>query len=781
MGGLKSALRGNRLQYLVAFAMTVVFVLLRTWDPLPLQLLRLKTFDMYQRIQPREAIKHPVAIIDLDEESLAAYGQWPWPRTLVAELVTKLMAQGVAVIGFDMVFADPDRTSPAVIANVLPNLDAKTREALASLPSNDTEFANVLRGSRVVLGQSTAVRESTRTDEEKPIKSSVGVKGVKGVDPKNFMFAFRGLVRNLRKLEQTASGIGLFTLRPAIDGVVRRVPMVVRVGKQLYPSLTIEMLRVALGRKGMLVIGDEAGISGVRLSKTLHVPTDRNGRTWVNFARHDRSRYVSAKDVLDGTVPPGRLRGHLVIFGTSAVGLLDIKTTPVDDAMPGVEVHAQLLENILESMSHQGARQVLDKIMALPEDKRDPALLKQVEDQLAAFEARGPANLTWPHYALAAEITALVTMCGLVAGMVLTVGAVLSLLVYVVVASGLAMMSWYLYTDQGLLLDIAYIAFTGFFLYSMLTYLSYVREESQRRQVRNAFGHYMSPALVEQLAENPDQLQLGGEMRDMTLLFADVRGFTSISELYKSDPQGLTRLINRFLTPTTNVILDRLGTIDKYMGDCIMAFWNAPLDDDNHAGHACESALAMMVSVNKLNETLEAEAEAEDKQFIPIKIGIGLNSGECCVGNMGSGQRFDYSVLGDDVNLASRLEGQSKTYGVDIVIGENTRQRASDYAYIELDLIKVKGKNDAVRVFALMGEPDKCDDSEFQALAVNHAAMLEAYRDQRWDDARTLSAECRKLDGDIDGLCDLYNERIDEYEAEPPGDDWDGVFVATTK
>ncbi len=778
MGGLKSALRGKRLQYLMAFAMTVVFVLLRTWDPLPLQLLRLKTFDMYQRAQPRETIKHPVAIIDLDEESLAAYGQWPWPRTLVAELVTKLMAQGVAVIGFDMVFAEPDRTSPAVIANVLTNLDAKTSEILANLPSNDAEFAAVLRRSRVVLGQSTAVRESTRTDEEKPIKSSVGVKGVKGVDPKNFMFAFRGLVRNLRELEQAASGIGLFTLRPEIDGVVRRVPMVVRVGKQLYPSLTIEMLRVALGRNGMLVIGDEAGISGVRLSKILYVPTDRNGRTWVNFARHDRSRYVSAKDVLDGTVPPGRLRGHLVIFGTSAVGLFDIKTTPVDDAMPGVEIHAQLLENILEDMKRQGAGEVLDKIMALPEDQRDPAMLKQIEDQLAAFEARGPAYLTWPHYDLAAELTALITMCALIAGMVLTVGAVLSLLAYVVVASGLGMMSWYLYTQHGVLLDVAYIAATGFLLYSMLTYLSYVREESERRQVRDAFGHYMSPALVEQLAENPDQLQLGGEMRDMTLLFADVRGFTSISELYKSDPRGLTRLINRFLTPTTNVILDRLGTIDKYMGDCIMAFWNAPLDDDNHAGHACESALAMMVSVNELNETLEAEAE--DKRFIPIKIGIGLNSGECRVGNMGSEQRFDYSVLGDDVNLALRLEGQSKTYGVDIVIGENTRRRAPDYAYIELDLIKVKGKNDAVRVFALMGEPDKCDDDKFQALSVNHAAMLEAYRDQRWDDARTLSAECRQIDGGIGGLYDLYNERIDDYEANPPGGDWDGVFVATT-
>ena len=267
----------------------------------------------------------------------------------------------------------------------------------------------------------------------------------------------------------------------------------------------------------------------------------------------------------------------------------------------------------------------------------------------------------------------------------------------------------------------------------------------------------------------------------MNLLFCDVRGFTGISELFKGDPQGLTGLINRFLTPTTNDILARNGTIDKYMGDCIMAFWNAPLNDAEHASHACDSALAMFDSVNELNATLEAEAKAADKRFIPINIGMGLNSGDCCVGNMGSEQRFDYSVLGDDVNLASRLEGQSKTYGVGIVIGENTYRRAENYAVIDLDLIKVKGKNEAVRIFGLLGPPEMCDEPGFQALGERHAAMLEAYRGQNWAEARGLAAECRKLDGDIGGLYDLYDQRIDENEADPPGADWDGVFVATSK
>ena len=267
----------------------------------------------------------------------------------------------------------------------------------------------------------------------------------------------------------------------------------------------------------------------------------------------------------------------------------------------------------------------------------------------------------------------------------------------------------------------------------------------------------------------------------MTLLFCDVRGFTNISEWYKSDPQGLTRLINRILTPTTEDILAQSGTIDKYIGDCIMAFWNAPLDDEDHAVHACKSALAIMDSVATLNDELKIEAEDSGQPFIPINMGVGLNTGECCVGNMGSKHRFDYTVLGDAVNLASRLEGQSKNYGVDIVIGENTFQEARDFASIELDLIKVKGKEEAVRIHALLGDSRMRNDPKFTALTERHAAMLTAYRDQHWAEALGAIDDCRKLNGGLDKFYDVYEKRIRVYEFRSPGAGWDGVFADRRK
>ena len=346
---------------------------------------------------------------------------------------------------------------------------------------------------------------------------------------------------------------------------------------------------------------------------------------------------------------------------------------------------------------------------------------------------------------------------------------------------GLGYYSWIEYSVNLNLVDPTYPGITTFALYTLMTFMGYTKTAAEKKQVRGAFGQYLSPALVEQLAEEPDRLQLGGEMKEMTLLFADIRGFTTVSKQFKDGPQGLTTLINRFLTPMTDMILARNGTIDKYMGDCIMAFWNAPLDDAEHGRHACDSALAMFGELDTLNATIKAERESAGELFRPINIGIGLNSGECCVGNMGSGQRFDYSVLGDTVNLAARLEGQSKNYGVGIVIGEATRDEAPQHASLELDLIKVKGKEEAVRIFSLLGDAAYRESAEFAALEDRHAAMLAAYRGQEWARARQLLAECRELDGTLDTLYDLYAERLDDFEAHPPGAEWDGVFVATSK
>ena len=731
--------RDRYLARLVAVALTVAFVALRGWDPAPLQILRLKTFDLYQRLAPRAFVEAPVVIVDLDEESLAAYGQWPWPRALVARLLDRLTALGAAAVGFDIVFAEPDRLSPARLGEGLVGIDSAVLAALARLPDGDRLFAEALRRGRAVLGQAMLTRSPDRGGAAPPARQAAVAEI--GGDPRPALYAFAGTTRNLPALESAAAGLGSFTLRPEIDGLVRRVPLITRVGETLFPALVVEMLRVAVGASAIAVASDKAGVKWVKIGRRIRIPTDAQARAWINYAPHDRRRYVSAKAVLDGEVAPNRIKGRLVLVGTSAAGLLDIKATPIDDAMPGVEIHAQLLETILSG-----------------------------------------AYLKRPGYALGIEATALALVLMVLTWAIGRIGAVWSLLAVAAIVGVLVAGAWALYVGQGVLVDVAYLTIATLSLYGLLTYLHYVREQAARRQVRDAFARYMSPALVEQLAAHPERLKLGGEMREMTVLFCDIRGFTGISEQFKADPEGLTRLINRFLTPMTDLILDRRGTIDKYMGDCIMAFWNAPLDDPDHARHGCASALAMMEGITALNVDLAAEAEAAGRPHIPIRVGIGLNSGECCVGNMGSEQRFDYSVLGDDVNLASRLEGQSKTYGVDIVIGEATRTRARDFATLELDLIRVKGKDEAVRVFALLGDEALADDPAFTALAARHDEMLAAYRRQDWADARRFVAECRPVAASgLAALYDLYETRIATYEADPPGADWDGVFVATSK
>jgi adenylate cyclase len=340
--------------------------------------------------------------------------------------------------------------------------------------------------------------------------------------------------------------------------------------------------------------------------------------------------------------------------------------------------------------------------------------------------------------------------------------------------------TWKAFTVYGYLLDPVFPVLSVMAVYMVSSLINYLRSETERRQVRNAFSRYMHPKLVEELAKHPEKLTLGGETREMTILFCDIRGFTTISEQY--DAHGLTRVITRFLTPMTDIIMERMGYIDKYIGDCIMAFWNAPLDDADHAANACEAALTMQETLKKLNEAWRLEAEAEGRRHLPINIGVGLNTGPCCVGNMGSDQRFNYSVLGDDVNLASRLESQSKTYGVGIIIGPLTREKAPDFAALELDLIKVKGKTRPVRIFTLLGRADLNADAAFRRHETAHKAMMEAYRARNWDQAERALADCRAgALFDLHKLYDMYDERIKACRLSPPPADWDGSYTATSK
>ncbi len=410
--------------------------------------------------------------------------------------------------------------------------------------------------------------------------------------------------------------------------------------------------------------------------------------------------------------------------------------------MPGVEIHAQLLETILSKNWLQR-----------------------------------------PQYALGAEMVAAAVLSLLMIALMPILGAVRALGFGALLAAATVAGGWYLFVQHHMMFDTLYPLGTSFAVFGAVTFMNYRQEERSKQAIRDAFSRYLDPAMVEQLAEHPDRLSLGGESRELTILFSDVRGFTAISETYRDDPQGLTRLMNRFLTPISRAIIETRGTIDKYMGDAVMAFWNAPLDDKDHAAHACSAALEILHRLAVLNGELAAAAQAEGRTHIPLKIGIGMNTGLCVVGNMGSDVRFDYSVLGDNVNVASRLEGQTKEYRVTTLIGAETAAQVADrFALIEVDQIRVKGKSLPASCFALLGDDALRTDADFVDASREIASLIAAYRAQRWDKARAVLASAtaaRKIG--LDGLLSVYEARIAEFGDNPPPADWDGVYDAVRK
>ena len=723
----------------VALVFLFAAVVIRVWDPGPLELTRLKLFDFYQQLKPREADQRPVVIVDIDEASLKALGQWPWPRTQLAELIDAITRAGSVGIAMDIVFAEPDRTSPARVAATLGQLSDGARAELEASPDHDQVLAEAIARSRVVLGESALIDDMLARDlSDLPPTAFATL----GENPEQFLFSFPRLLPNIPELERSAAGRGMFTIKSDVDGIVRRVPLVMRADDRVMPSLSLELLRVATGQRSFLIKTDDVGISSIVVAG-VEIPTDRNARLWVHFTRHDRNRFVSAIDVMEGRVGAEALNGRLVLIGTSASGLYDLRATPLEGATPGVEAHAQVIENIL-----------------------------------------GGHQLHQPHNALGAEL--LVTILIGVAIIILTpvLGPIMVLLLGAGVSAGGIAASWYLFDEHQILVDVVFPSLATLCVFALLSFANYYREAVQRRQVRSAFNQYLSPALVEELAAHPDRLTLGGETKELTILFSDVRGFTAISETYRHDPQGLTRLMNRFLTPLSNAIVDQRGTIDKYMGDAIMAFWNAPLGDEDHAAHACQACLDMLERTNQLNAERRADADRTGDIYLPLNVGVGINTGECMVGNMGSELRFDYSVLGDVVNVASRLEGQTKDYGARAIVGEATAVKVEGrFALVEIDLLKVVGKDEPVRIFALVGGPELLQSHGFKALTHAQAKMLECYRSGDFAAALARLEEVRGADADgfFADYCDIFEDRIRSFMEIPPPSGWGGIFVADRK
>jgi adenylate cyclase len=731
----------NRLLYIALIAgFLVVAAAIRLFDPFFVHALRLVAFDHYQQLDPGDYDPSlPVRVVDIDEESLAKIGQWPWPRTTIAKLLQTLTDGGAAAVAFDVLFAEPDNNSLERVAKRLPASDAELLSAaIAGRQTNDQVFATALKNSPSVLSVSLGDGPSTRLPQKAGFATA-------GDDPAPFVLGFARATGDLPDLDQAAHGLGAYNWLADRDQIVRRVALLFRLNSDLVPSLTAEALRVAQGASTYIVkaanasgetaFGQSTGLNHIRIG-TVEIPTDGAGGVYLKFRHFDKSRYLPAWKVLAGEIPPDEVNGRIILVGTSASGLLDVRATPLDAAIPGIDIHAQVLEHLITGRF-----------------------------------------LTRPDYALALEQFVIVAFGILLAFFLPRVSAMSAAAIGVLVVAAVIASGWATFRYADLLFDPAYPALVLGVLTGAITFYTYQTVESQRGQIRNAFSRYLAPAVVQEIIANPDRLRLGGEQRVLTLMFCDVRNFTSISE--RLTATQLTHFINELLSPLTEIILARRGTIDKYMGDAIMAFWNAPLDDPEHKTHASSAAIAMAKKMEELNEKWRREALSVGQPFQRVRIGIGINSGECCVGNLGSTLRFDYSAIGDEVNVTSRFEGLTKIYGVPTALGE--RALSSEFATIELDMVQVKGRKRPEKIYTLI-EVLGGDKPQLDRLKESHAEFLRAYRQQRWDDAVRLIHQCRAIGISEVGTCyDLFASRIDVLRTASLPADWDGAFAMTEK
>ena len=723
---------------LIGFGLVTILAVLRIWDPYPVEALRLKGFDGLQRLASRTLpvgsevdAASPVVIVDIDEESLDRVGQWPWPRTVIADLVAQLMGAGAPAIGFDVLFSEPDRMSPEALADRVAPHDTDLAQELRFLPSNDARLAQAFRRhGGVVVAQ--AVHPRKLPHDVGPV--NVPSIATLGPPPDAHVVQAAGVIRPLPALADAAAGVGMISLWESPDNIVRRVPLVISAGGAFYPALSMEMLRVATAQTTYVIESANAGMEGLLVGR-YRVPTDYSGQIWVHYRPSQPRQYVSAADVLEGHVPADRFRGKLVLVGTSATGLGDIKATPIDPAMPGVEVHAQALETVLTG-------QVLRR----------------------------------PGFADALELATVIGLGALVIALVPCAGAWTGLVFGGVVAAGVLAGTGYAFAQARLLLDPVYSLGAGFLTYTVMVFANYLGAEREKRFIRGAFTQYLTPALVDRLAREPDMLRLGGETRPATVLFSDIRGFTGIAEHFGDDAEGLTHLVNRVLTPLSDQVLENNGTIDKYIGDAIMAFWNAPLDDPRHADHACEAALGMVAALEALNGVLAGESD-DGRAAFDLRAGIGINSGACLAGNLGTNKRFNYSVMGDTVNVAARLEALTRTYGVDIIVGEATASSLDQiYALVELDVIQVKGRQRPARIFALVGRESVAESRRFSEFQEAHERLLRALRDGKPETALQMIQELMQV-ATVYGLAEtyaLYHARVESStETATPAIDMD--------
>lgn len=678
--------------FIASFALLIGLVALRLADPFFIETARLKTIDYYQRKQPKQTSEN-IIVVQIDEKTLDKEGQWPFPRQKIADAVKKAYDNGAELVVLPIIYAEPDRFG------------------------GDKQFEETLKNYPVILSQSAANK-----GKGNPVPRGVAVIGENIND---WLFEYNAAVGPIKQLGESAEGVGMLLTAPEIDGVVRRLPLIVQINKELYPTVPLEMLRVLAKDPSYQAKITEDGMSAVRIPKFKTIKTDQNGRVWINFKYTFES--ISFSD--DSWE---KVKGKVVMIAPTAEGLSNTVATSVNIKY-GYEI---------------------------------PLFVAQMLADDSRLERPSNFNLYEVAYGSLAALSVILVFIG--------ASYWICAALFALLAAAPVWFGFYSFNVKGELFDYSWILVALSLTFMLSAFLRFINEFKLKQQIKKQFGTYLAPALVEKLQKNPGLLKLGGDDRELSIMFTDVRGFTAISEHYGKNVQGLVEIMNRYMTAMTEAILKNDGTLDKYIGDAQMAFWNAPLDNPNHALDAVKTALQMLQRLDSFNEEISKEGVP------PFGMGLGINTGTVVVGNMGSIQRFDYTCLGDHVNLASRLEGQSKPYGVRIIIGPQTAKYAMEkYQTLELDLLAVKGKKEGVRIYTVLEK--SLPEINFNSIYAGHSAFLNDYRMQRWDNAIAHAAELKEQNKELKKYYAMMIERIEELREKGLTKDWDGVYVATSK
>lgn len=705
-------------------------------------------YDTKVRLTMPKSVDDRVVILDIDEKSLGEIGRWPWGRDRVSELVSKLFDQhGIVLLGFDVVFAEPDDSSGLKVLDGLSRRElrdnATFQAALQSMRpqlDNDGRFAETLKGRPVILGyylsgRSDGISAGALPPPVLPAGSFTG----RSI-PFTVWSSYGG---NLAEFQKAALSGGHFNPLVDFDGISRRVPLIAEYKDEYYEALSLAMVRALLGQPKVAPWFPEEswfssksyqGMEAIDLPTargTLRIPVDENVAALIPYRGHQGSfRYYSIADIMADRIKPGELKGKVVLIGTTAPGLLDLRATPVGEAYPGVEIHANLIAGMLDGTIKQK-----------------------------------------PSYVLGAEVV-LLLLAGLVMVLLLPLlsplRATLASLVVLLFILTVNLVFWHY---GNLVLPLASAVLLILTLYALNMSYGYFVESRAKRQFTELFGQYVPPELVEEMSRNPESYSMDGRKAELTVLFSDIRGFTTISE--GLGPDELTRLMNEYLSAMTEVVRKNRGTLDKYIGDAIMAFWGAPVSDPQHARQAVLTAMQMQAALPAVNKAFSAKGWPE------VKIGVGVNTGEMTVGDMGSSVRKAYTVMGDAVNLGSRLEGITKQYGVGILVGEGTRKAIKDIVFREVDRVQVKGKEEPVAIYepiCLESESGKPVQEELKLWS----QALRYYRAQEWDQAEVTLLNLSRLAPDR-ALYAKYMERVSHLRKETPGADWKGVWKFETK